>query len=67
LWIFHSVFASSNVIGTLRLADVKYHTAYPAREAQIAARRMSGVSIIFFTLCIFVLQPYNMSKYRHIT
>jgi hypothetical protein len=66
LWISHNVFASSNVIGTLRLADVTYHTVYPVKDAQIVARRMSGISIIFFTLCICVLQLYNMSIFEHI-
>ena len=65
LWIFHNVFASSNLIGTLRLADATYHTAYPLKDDQIAARRMLGMSRIF-SPSVFVFYSHTIYSYLYI-
>jgi hypothetical protein len=66
----HSAFASVIVNGANLLAFVENHTAYVMKHAHTAGaiihRLDMNISIMRFTLCIFVLHQYNMSQSGHI-
>jgi hypothetical protein len=57
-------------MGAQLFAFVEYHTTYTIKHAHkvgaIIHRLDMNRSVMFFTMCIFVLHRYNMSASGHI-